>query len=75
MNRWQLEEFINARSYAIWEREGRVGSAEEHWDRACQEIEDEVRAAIEGKPQYVLPRLGISQRPIRYETDELSKAA
>ncbi len=75
MNRWQLEEFISARSYAIWEREGRLGCAEEHWDRACQEIEQEVRAALEGEPNYVLPHLGISQRPVRYWAGEERKAA
>lgn len=75
MNRWQLEEFISARSYAIWEREGRCGNADEYWERACLEIEEEVRAALEGEPNYVLPRLDISQRPIRSWAGEEKKAA
>ena len=70
MNRNQLDNYISARSYELWEREGREsGRAEEYWDRARLEIEDEIRAAIEGRTtQVVLPHLPISQRPIRYDS-------
>ncbi len=69
MNRSQLDDYISARSYAIWEREGRApGRAHEYWDRARQEVEEEIQAAIEGKTtKYVLPHLPVSQRPIRYD--------
>lgn len=77
MNCNQLEEYISVRSYAIWEREGReLGRSEEYWDRARQEIEEEIRAAIEGvSTRIVLPHLPVSQRPIRYDAGIQSKAA
>lgn len=75
MYRWQLEGHISARSRAIWEEEGRIRPAEYYWDRACQEIEAEVRAALEGEPNYVLPHLGISQRPVRSWAGDDKKAA
>ena len=60
-------ELIRARSYELWEREGRQeGKAEEYWLRAEGEIEAECRAAIEGeKADVVLPLPRISRRPIR----------
>ncbi len=75
MYRWQLEGHINARSLAIWEREGRIKPAESYWDRARLEIEAEVLAALEGEPNYVLPHLGISQRPVRSWAGDDKKAA
>lgn len=76
MYRSQIDDHISARSYEIWEREGREsGRAEEYWDRARLEIEEEIRAAIEGTTtKIVLPHLPISQRPIRYDSIQ-SKAA
>lgn len=59
---------VRARSYLIWEREGRQnGHADEYWRQAETELEGECRAALEGKTtRFVLPRLGISRRPVRY---------
>jgi hypothetical protein len=76
MYRSQLDDYISARSYEIWEREGREsGRADEYWDRARQEIEGEIRMAIEGlSTKIVLPHLPVSQRPIRYDSIQ-SKAA
>jgi hypothetical protein len=76
MYRSQIDDHISARSYEIWEREGREsGRADEYWDRARQEVEGEIRAAIEGRTtKVVLPHLPISQRPIRYDGIQ-SKAA
>ncbi len=70
MYRSQLDDYISARSYEIWEREGREsGRADEYWERARQEIEEEIRMAIEGQStKIVLPHLPVSQRPIRYDS-------
>ncbi len=71
----QLDEWIRARSYAIWEREGHLeGHEEEYWQRATLEIEEQLRAAFDGEcKDFVPPRLTISQRPVRH--DEQSRAA
>ena len=62
-------EMIRARSYAIWEREGRQqGRDEAYWLRAEAEIEAECRAVIEGEnPHMVLPLPRISRRPLRHQ--------
>lgn len=67
MNRTELEERISARSYAIWEREGRQeGRDLEYWERASREIEHELlEAALEGSNPELVPQLRVSQRPIR----------
>ena len=67
MDRKELEERISARSYAIWEREGRQhGRDAEYWERACREIEHELlEAALEGSDPQLVPQLRVSQRPIR----------
>lgn len=66
-------EMIRARSYELWEHEGRQdGKAEEYWLRAEIEIEAECRAAIEGKDTtVVLPLPRISRRPIRRASAEI----
>lgn len=63
----QFEEWIRARSHAIWEQEGRSdGRAAEHWARAEKEIEAEWKATMEGEPtQFVPPRPQVSERPIK----------
>lgn len=65
----QLDEWIRARSYAIWESEGRPeGHESEYWKRAAAEIEEQLRAAFEGEcTDFVPPRLRISQRPVRHD--------
>jgi len=63
-----LEEHISVRSYALWEREGRLaGREKEYRERARAEVEAELRAALEGEDNgFVPPRLPISQKPIRH---------
>lgn len=76
MNRDEFESRISARSYALWEREGRKeGMAEAYWERARREIESEFMvAAFEGRTnQFVVPQLHVSQRPVRH--DGTSQAA
>jgi hypothetical protein len=60
-------EMIQARSYELWEREGRQeGKAEEYWLRAEGEIEADCRAVIAGEnTNVVLPLPRISRRPVR----------
>jgi hypothetical protein len=76
MYRSQLDDYISARSYEIWEREGREsGRADEYWDRARLQIEEEIRLAIEGMTtKIVLPHLPVSQRPVRYDSIQLKAA-
>lgn len=63
----KLAECISARSILIWEREGRPeGLESEIWERARLEIEDELRAALDGQAGFVPPRLEISMRPKRH---------
>jgi hypothetical protein len=68
----QFEDWIRARSYAIWESEGRrEGGAEEFWLQARREIEAKLQAAINGEAAEVVPpQLTISQRPIRHDSVE-----
>lgn len=63
----QVEDCISARSYALWEREGREpGREEEYRERARLEVEHELRLALEGDSTvFVPPHLSISRRPIR----------
>jgi len=70
-------EMIRARSYEIWESEGRLdGKADEYWLRAECEIESECRDAIEGqKMDVVLPHPCISRRPVRRIADEFQRSA
>jgi hypothetical protein len=72
------EEQIRARSYAIWEAEGRPeGHCEEHWTRACAELLKELErswlVALEGREDtdLVMPRLPISKRPLRSEAGRI----
>lgn len=63
----QFEEWIRARSYAIWESGGRAdGRAEECWLQAQKEVEALWQAAIDGETTDVVPpQAAISMRPIR----------
>lgn len=65
-------ELIRARSYELWERDGKQeGKAEEYWLRAEAEIEAECRAAIEGETtNVVLPLPRISRPPIRRRSNK-----
>jgi hypothetical protein len=69
MDRKHIEDFVSARSYQIWEREGRlVGHDREIWERARAEIEAELHAAREGKVAGVVPpRPQVSARPVRHD--------
>jgi hypothetical protein len=64
---------VRARSYLIWEREGqRHGHADEYWRQAEKEIVGECRAALEGATtRFVLPRLVISDRPVRHVSGQV----
>ena len=78
MNRDELEDRVRERSYAIWEREGRLeGRDLEYWDRACREIGEELLdATVQGSnPQLVLPVLRVSSRPVRRDGERNSQAA
>jgi hypothetical protein len=68
MTNKQFDEYISARSYRLWEREGRpAGHDREYWRRACAEVEAELYDALQGHGSaFVPPQLPISQRPIRY---------
>jgi len=78
----QFEDWIRARSYGIWEREGRIdGHAEEHWLRAEKEIEAEWQAAMKGENiRFVPPRPAITTPPVhrvsgRFEAEPFRHAA
>lgn len=64
----QFDDYISARSYRLWEREGRpVGHDREYWRRACAEVEAELYDALQGRSNaFVPPQLPISPRPIRH---------
>ena len=40
---------IRARAYAIWEREGRTGEAEDHWFAAQRELAAEEESKVRGE--------------------------
>lgn len=63
-----LEDCIRRRSIALWEHDGRPeGRDADYLRRARVEIEEELRAAFDGKDNgFVPPRLDISQRPVRH---------
>ncbi len=63
-----FDDYISARSYLLWEREGcPVGHDREYWQRACAEVEAELQAALQGNASaFVPPQLPISRRPIRH---------
>ncbi|HUO98562.1 MAG TPA: DUF2934 domain-containing protein [Rhizomicrobium sp.] len=78
----RFEEWIRARSYRIWEREGRPdGRAEEHWLRAEKEIEAEWHCALDGAgARLVPPHPAIAKPPIhrisaRFEMEPRRRAA
>ncbi len=77
MDRKELEERISARSYAIWEGEGRQeGRDTEYWERASREIEHELlEEALEGSNPQLVPKLRVSERPVRRDGHSSSKAA
>jgi hypothetical protein len=71
-------EQIKARSYALWDSEGRLdGHAEEYWFRAIAELEDELERAwlvlLDEKEntEFVLPLPPISEAPHRYEAGRI----
>lgn len=71
-------EQIKARSYALWDNEGRLdGHAEEYWFRAIDELEDELEHAwlmvLEEKEnaELVMPLPPISEPPHRYEAGKI----
>lgn len=73
------EDQIRARSYALWESEGRRdGHALDYWLRAVAELESELErswlVAIEEREntELVMPRLPISARPWRHEAGKLN---
>lgn len=63
----ELQEYISARSLALWEREGREpGREDEYWERARAEVEQELMQALAGEQtNFVPPHLSISSRPVR----------
>lgn len=63
----QFQEWIRARSTAIWEREGcKPGGAKQYWQRARMEIDEEWRAVLAGeRTDVVPPHLTVSPPPIR----------
>lgn len=72
------EEQIRARSYCIWEADGRRdGCAEEYWLRALAELQEELErswlVAMEEREnmELVMPRLPISKPPYRHEAGRL----
>ena len=75
------DEEIRARSYMIWEREGRPeGKSEEHWQRARAELAAEFHAGcaayLEGNPAtYAIPLLQISSPPTLTESVETGPTA
>ena len=70
MTNKQFDEYISARSYHLWEREGRpTGHDREFWRRACAEVEAELYEALQGHPSaFVPPQLPISRPPVRYSS-------
>ncbi len=72
------EDQVRARSYALWEAEGRQnGRSEEYWLRALAELQMELErswlVALEEREntELVMPRLPISARPYRHEAGRL----
>lgn len=72
------EEQIRARSYCLWEAEGRQeGHCEEYWLRALAELQEELErswlVALEERENMdlVMPRLPISRAPYRHEAGRL----
>jgi hypothetical protein len=65
-----FDDYVSARSYSLWEREGRpVGHENEFWRRACAEVDAELYDALQGHANaFVPPQLPISRRPIRYSS-------
>jgi hypothetical protein len=72
-----FETAVRARSYQVWEREGRKsGCEEECWSRAIKEIDVECRAAVEGKnARFAPPHVVISELPIRSVAGETASGA
>jgi hypothetical protein len=71
-------EQIRARSYTLWNREGRLeGHAEEYWFRAIAELESELEHAwlialeVEEHVELVMPHPPISEAPHRHEADRI----
>jgi len=71
-------EQIKARSYTIWDNEGRLdGHAEEYWFRAIDELEDELEHAwlmvMEEKEnaELAMPHPAISEAPHRHEAGKI----
>jgi hypothetical protein len=71
-------EQIKARSYAIWDSEGRLdGHAEEYWFRAIAELESELEHAWlmildeQEHAELVMPHPPISEPPHRYEAGRI----
>lgn len=71
-------EQIKARSYTIWDNEGRLeGHAEEYWFRAMAELENELEHAwlmvLEEKEnaELAMPHPEISEPPHRYEAGRI----
>lgn len=72
------EEQIRARSYQLWEAEGRQdGRSMEYWLRAIKELETELErcwlVALEESENthLVMPRAPISTPPCRHEADRI----
>lgn len=63
-----FETEVRARSYEMWEREGRKDGGEaEDWSRAIKEVDDACHAAVEGKnAHFTPPHVVISELPIRH---------
>lgn len=62
------EETIRMRSYLIWKRAGcPQGNEAEHWRRAREEIEAEMRCAqaLDKPAAYVMPRVPVSSPPCK----------
>ena len=72
-----FETAVRARSYNVWEREGRKsGCEEECWSRAIEEVDAECRAAVEGKnARFAPPHVVISELPIRSVAGETASEA
>ncbi len=70
MTNKHLDDYISARSYRLWEREGcPAGLDREYWRRACAEVEAELYEALQGHSSaFVPPQLPISRPPVRHSS-------
>lgn len=71
-------EQIKARSYALWDSEGRLdGHAEEYWFRAVAELEEELEHAWlmvldeQENAELTMPHPAISEAPHRHEAGKI----